>query len=112
MVRKTAARKTPATAKAVTRSKASVAAPAAKKSSEITPRRAVTTTAQKLRSPKVLVPLTVAVGVGVAAIAKLVRSSSGKGSTLPRLAKDLSPRFAEAVKALGDLGRELRAKVR
>ena len=120
MVRKTPARKTPATAtkpaatatKSAARSKA-VAAPAAKKSAEIKPRRAlVAKTAQTLKSPKVLVPLTVAVGVGVAAIAKLMKSSSTKDMDLPRLAKDMSPRFTEAVKALGDLGRELRAKVR
>lgn len=85
---------------------------AVKKSAEIKPRRALAETAQRLKSPKVLVPLTVAVGVGVAAVTKLLHNGSRKSGTLPRLAKEISPRFSEAVHALAELGRELRSKIR
>ncbi|HSX62765.1 MAG TPA: hypothetical protein VLF18_21490 [Tahibacter sp.] len=86
---------------------------AAKKSTEITPRRAVIArTAKTLKSPKVLVPLAVAVGVGIAAVRKAVMASNGKSKVLPRIAKEVSPRFNEAVHALAELGRELRAKIR
>lgn len=122
MVRKTTsvAKAPRKTAAAKNSSSKAAATTAVKKSSEIKPRRvlsatgqALATTARKLKSPKVLVPLAVAVGVGVAAVARLINGSNGKNSsTLPRLAKEISPRFAEAVHALADLGRELRAKVR
>ena len=85
---------------------------AVKKSAEIKPRRALASTAQRLKSPKVLVPLTVAVGVGVAAVTRLLHNGSRKSGPLPRLAKEISPRFSEAVHALAELGRELRAKMR
>lgn len=88
---------------------------AAKTSTEIKPRRTGSTlsdTANTLKSPKVLVPLLVAVGVGIAAVRKAVTSSGNTGKTLPRLAKEVSPRFSEAVSALAELGRELRAKIR
>lgn len=85
---------------------------AVKKSAEIKPRRALAAAAQRLKSPKVLVPLTVAVGVGVAAVTRLLHNGSRKTSPLPRLAKEISPRFSEAVHALAELGRELRAKMR
>lgn len=85
----------------------------ARKSTEITPRRAaLARTANTLKSPKVLVPLAVAVGVGLAAVRKAVTASNGKARTLPRIAKDVSPRFSEAVQALAELGRELRTKIR
>lgn len=85
----------------------------AKKSTEITPRRAaIARTAKTLRSPKVLVPLAVAVGVGIAAVRRAVTASNGKTRMLPRIAKEVSPRFNEAVHALAELGRELRAKIR
>lgn len=88
----------------------------ARKSTEITPRRAaMSKTAQSLKSPKVLLPLAVAVGVGIAAVRKAL--TSGKDAkTLPRLAKEVSkevsPRVTEALHALAELGRELRAKIR
>lgn len=86
---------------------------AAKKSTEITPRRAaLARTASSLKSPKLLVPLAVAVGVGIAAVRKAVIGAHGESRTLPRIAKDVSPRFSEAVHALAELGRELRAKIR
>lgn len=123
MARKTAANGTSAT-KAVTskssprktaRSKTAAATTAvAKKSTEIKPTRgtALANTARKLKSPKVLVPLAVAVGVGLAAVRKAMTSSSGDAKVLPRIAKEVSPRFSEAVQALAELGRELRAKIR
>ena len=85
---------------------------ALKKSAEIKPRRTLAATAQRLKSPKVLVPLAVAVGVGVAAVTRLLHNGSRKTGPLPRLAKEISPRFSEAVHALAELGRELRAKMR
>ena len=123
MVRKTTtsvAKAPRKTAVAKNSSSKATAVAAVKKSSEIKPTRALSTTkqalattAQKLRSPKVYVPLAVAVGVGVAAVARLINGSGAKSSSaLPRLAKEISPRFSEAVKALADLGRELRTKVR
>lgn len=85
----------------------------AARSTEITPRRtALAKTARTLKSPKVLVPLVVAVGVGIAAVRKAIVSSDGKTKMLPRIAKEVSPRFNEAVHALAELGRELRAKIR
>lgn len=103
------------TARKTTRAKATAATgPAAKKSTEIKPRRAGTMaeTAKKLRSAKVLVPLMVAVGVGLAAVRKVLATSNAEKKVLPRLAKEVSPRFSEAVNALAELGRELRAKIR
>lgn len=94
------------------RSRAAAAAPAVRKSAEIKPRRAIVETARKLKSPKVLVPLAVAVGVGVAAVTRLLNGHKSNGTALPRLAKNMSPHFSNAVHALADLGRELRAKVR
>lgn len=86
---------------------------AARKSTEITPQRAaLTRTAQTLKSPKVLVPLAVAVGVGLAAVRKAVVAASGKPRMLTRIGKEVSPRFSEAVNALAELGRELRARIR
>jgi hypothetical protein len=85
---------------------------AVKKSAEIKPRRALAATAQRLKSPKVLVPLTVAVGLCVAAVSKLLHTNGNSKATLPRLTKEISPRFSEAVHALAELGRELRAKIR
>ncbi len=111
---KVAASKSP-TARKSTRSKAaSTTGASAKKSTEIKPRRAGTLsdTAKKLRSAKVLVPLAVAVGVGLAAVRKMLASSSADKKVLPRIAKEVSPRFSEAVSALAELGRELRAKIR
>lgn len=111
---KVATSKSP-TARKSTRSKAATATGAvAKKSTEIKARRAGTLseTAKKLRSPKVLVPLAVAVGVGLAAVRKVLASSSADKKVLPRIAKEVSPRFSEAVNALAELGRELRAKIR
>jgi hypothetical protein len=112
---KVAASKSP-TARKSTRSKAATATTGAvaKKSTEIKPRRAgkLADTAKTLRSPKVLVPLAVAVGVGLAAVRKMMASSSTDTNVLPRLAKEVSPRFSEAVNALAELGRELRAKIR
>lgn len=114
MVRKTTSvEKAPRKTAVAKNSSSKAAATTVKKSSEIKPKRALSTTAQKLKSPRVLVPLAVAVGVGVAAVARLINGKSGKSSNaLPRLAKEVSPRFSEAVHALADLGRELRAKVR
>jgi len=103
------------TARKTTRSKAAAATGAvAKKSTEIKPRRAgaLSETAKKLRSPKVLVPLAVAVGVGLAAVRKVLSSAAADKKVLPRIAKEVSPRFSEAVNALAELGRELRAKIR
>ena len=116
MVRKTssatASGKTVAkTAAKNTRSRAT-ATPAVRKSAEIKPRRVIVETARKLKSPKVLVPLAVAVGVGVAAVTRLLNGHKSNGTALPRLAKNISPHFSHAVHALADLGRELRAKVR
>lgn len=109
---KVATSKSP-TARKSTRSKAATGA-VAKKSTEIKARRAGTLsdTAKKLRSAKVLVPLAVAVGVGLAAVRKMLASSSAEKKVLPRIAKEVSPRFSEAVSALAELGRELRAKIR
>ena len=78
----------------------------------VKPRRVIVETARKLKSPKVLVPLAVAVGVGVAAVTRLLNGHKTNGTALPRLGKNLSPHFSHAVHALADLGRELRAKVR
>lgn len=86
---------------------------AATTSTEITPRRAaLARSAKALKSPKLLVPLAVAVGVGLAAVRKAVTASTGSKPMLPRLAKEVSPRFNEAVQALAALGRELRARIR
>jgi len=121
MVRKTAsngtaAGKTVATKAASARKTArgkSAVAKTASSSTEIKPRRAaLVDSAKKLKSPKVLVPLAVVVGVGLAAVRKVLNSSSSTTKTLPRLAKEVSPRFSEAVQALAELGRELRAKIR
>lgn len=116
MVRKTssatAARKTVAKTAAKNPRSRATAAPAVRQSAEIKPRRALVETARKLKSPKVLVPLAVAVGVGVAAVARLLNGHKTNGTALPRLGKNLSPHFSNAVHALADLGRELRAKVR
>lgn len=85
----------------------------AKRSTEIKPRRAVIAkTAETLKSPKVFVPLAVAVGVGIAAVRKALTSSKKDSTMLPRLAKEVSPRVNEAMHALAELGRELRAKIR
>lgn len=111
---KAATSKSP-TARKTTRTKAAAATGAvAKKSTEIKARRAGTMseTAKKLRSAKVLVPLAVAVGVGLAAVRKVLSNSSADKKVLPRIAKEVSPRFGEAVHALAELGRELRAKIR
>lgn len=111
---KAATSKSP-TARKTTRTKAAAATGAvAKKSTEIKARRAGTMskTAKKLRSAKVLVPLAVAVGVGLAAVRKVLATSSADKKVLPRIAKEVSPRFSEAVHALAELGRELRAKIR
>lgn len=121
MVRKTASngnatvRKVASKSTAVrkTASKTANGSAVAAKSTEITPRRAaLVRTAKTLRSPKVLVPLAVAVGVGIAAVRAAVIGSKSKTKMLPRIAKEVSPRFNEAVHALAELGRELRAKIR
>jgi hypothetical protein len=95
------------------KSTASTAA-TAKRSSEIVPKRpALARTAQQLKSPKVFVPLAVAVGIGVAAVRKIVGAAANHGPrALPRMAKDISPRLSDAVSALAELGRELRSKLR
>ena len=105
----TTARKTPRAKKAAASTAATV-----KRSSEIVPKRApLARTAQQLKSPKVYVPLMVARGVGVAAVRKIAAAAAGRGPrTLPRMAKEISPRFSEAVQALAELGRELRSKLR
>lgn len=123
MVRKTVSSGTAAkaagkstTARKTARKTANGSGAVVKKSTEITPRRAaISKTAQSLKSPKVLLPLAVAVGVGIAAVRKAL--TSGKDAkTLPRLAKEVSkevsPRVTEALHALAELGRELRAKIR
>lgn len=105
---KTAARKT-------TRGKVAANATAAvKRSSEIVPMRATfARTAEQLKSPKVFVPLAVVLGLGVAAVRKIAGIAAARGPrTLPRMARDISPRFSEAAHALAELGRELRAKLR
>lgn len=116
MVRKTssatASGKTVAKTAAKNPRSRAAATPAVRKSAEIKPRRAIVETARKLKSPKVLVPLAVAVGVGVAAVTRLLNGHKGNGTALPRLAKEMSPHLSNAVHALADLGRELRAKVR
>lgn len=90
----------------------STAAAAVKKSTEIKPQRAGSAV-ERLKSPKVYVPLAMVVGLGVAAVRKVVNAASKRGpQALPRLAKEISPRFSEAVRALADLGRELRSKLR
>ena len=118
MPSKTTSRKTASSSNGAARTAAkrparsSASSVAVKKSAEIKPRRALAATAQRLKSPKVLVPLTVAVGVGVAAVTRLLHNGSRKSGTLPRLTKEISPRFSEAVHALAELGRELRSKLR
>jgi len=105
--KKSAARKT-------TRKAAASATGAIKRSSEIVPKRAaLARTAEQLKSPKVFVPLAVAIGLGLAAVRKIASVAATRGpSALPRMARDISPRFSEAVQALAELGRELRAKLR
>ncbi|HVJ63267.1 MAG TPA: hypothetical protein VM555_11220 [Tahibacter sp.] len=100
-----------------TRRKSKVAASttaAMKRSSEIVPKRApLARAAQQLKSPKVFVPLAVALGIGVAAVRKIAGVAAARGPrALPRMAREISPRFSEAVHALAELGRELRAKLR
>lgn len=109
----TAGKKTSAARKTVRKAAAS-ATGAVKRSSEIVPKRAtIARTAEQLKSPKVFVPLAVAVGLGVAAVRKIAGVAATRGPrALPRMAKDISPRFSEAVQALAELGRELRAKLR
>jgi predicted DsbA family dithiol-disulfide isomerase len=111
---KVATSKSPAARKSTRSKAATTTGSVAKKSTEIKARRAGTLsdTAKKLRSAKVLVPLAVAVGVGLAAVRKMLASSSADKKVLPRIAKEVSPRFSEAVSALAELGRELRAKIR
>lgn len=103
-----------AAARKTARKRAASTTTTARRSSEIVPRRAaLAQTAQRLKSPKVFVPLAVALGIGVAAVRKLAGAASARGPrALPRMAKEISPRFAEAVRALADLGRELRTKIR
>lgn len=108
---KTVAKPAAKTAAKKVRSRAT-ATPAVLKSAEIKPRRVIADTARKLKSPKVLVPLAVAVGVGVAAITRLLNGHKDTGTALTRLGKNVSPHLSTAVHALADLGRELRAKVR
>ncbi|WP_257388734.1 hypothetical protein [Tahibacter caeni] len=90
----------------------SVDGAAPRRSTEITPRRAtLAKAARQLKSPKVFVPLTIAVGLGIAAIARLA-GRGNKSRALPRLAKEVSPRLNDAMHALAELGRELRARIR
>jgi hypothetical protein len=108
----TAVKKAAAKRSAARKSTRSSASAAVKKSTEIKPRR-IAGAVQQLKSPKVFVPLAVAVGLGIAAVRKIVGVASGRGPrALPRLARDISPRFSQAVHALADLGREVRSKIR
>ena len=82
------------------------------RSTEIRPRRAaLANAARQLKSPKVFVPLAIALGIGAAAVARLAGRSSGRRA-LPRLARDMTPRFNDALHTLAELGRELRARIR
>jgi len=85
---------------------------ATKRSTEIKPRRAaMATVAKTLRSPKVFVPLAVGIGVGIAALVRMA-GHKGKQAALPRLAREVPPRLNDAMHALAELGRELRARIR
>jgi len=85
---------------------------AVRPSTEIKPRRAaLANAARQLKSPKVFVPLAIALGIGAAAIVRLA-GRNGKSRSLPRLTKDLTPRLNDALHTLAEFGRELRARIR